>query len=129
MKLNMSSGTLFFVMAINTLSACSPAANAPSSEASEPASTTQAGGWSAADPLSSEVQEAARFAVQTMAVQSQSRILYKDVIQASQQVVAGLNYQLQLQVTQDGVARVAQAKVWRQLDGRHALTEWTWQGQ
>ncbi|PUE10502.1 cystatin domain-containing protein [Limnohabitans sp. T6-20] len=126
MKLNW---TLSSVMAVGVLVACSPDVKTPSEAAVQAASTQQAGEWSQADAMSPDVQEAARFAVQTFAVQSKSRVLFKDVTQARQQVVAGLNYQLQLQVTQDGAARIAQTKVWRKLDGRYELTEWMWQAR
>ncbi len=103
-----------------------------------------------ADP---DVQEAARFAVQTYAVRQRERVLYQDVLQAQSQVVAGLNYQLTLQVSQwpqsqqvqktrdtqtprmaQGVqsnsipplVRQATVRVWRKTDGNYTLTEWQW---
>ena len=111
--------------------ACTPASPSASSPAETLASeqsreVSAAGAWSPSDPFAPDVQEAARFAVQTLAVQNKSRILYKDVQKAHQQVVAGLHYQLDLQVTQDGIPRIVHAKVWRKLDGRYALTEWAW---
>ncbi len=124
MKLNW---TLSCVMVVGVLVACTPDVKTPLQAAGQAASTPRAGGWSQADAMSPDVQEAARFAVQTFAVQNKSRILFKEVAQARQQVVAGLNYQLQLQVTQDGATRIAQTKVWRKLDGRYELTEWLWQ--
>jgi hypothetical protein len=84
------------------------------------------GGWSPTDPFDATVQEAARFAVQTFAVQNKARVLYKDVKQARQQVVAGLNFELHLQVTMDGTPRQAKAKVWRQPDGAYSLHSWNW---
>lgn len=117
------------LMSVLTL-ACTPAA-----PPSGPTTLTQtspsedvplAGGWSQADPFAPEVQEAARFGVQAFAVQSQTRILYKDVVQARQQVVAGLNFQLHLKVMQDGTERMAQATVWRQPDGVYKLLAWVW---
>ena len=79
-----------------------------------------------ADPLDDEVQEAARFAVQTYAVLHRSRTLYKDVLEAQSQVVAGANFSLKLQVLQDKTARTAQATVWRQLNGQYQLSDWRW---
>ena len=93
---------------------------APSATYPEP------GGWSPTDPFDATVQEAARFAVQTFAVQNKARVLYKDVSQARQQVVAGLNFELHLQVTVDGTPRQAKAKVWRQPDGAYRLHSWVW---
>lgn len=85
-----------------------------------------AGAWAPLDAFSPEVQEAARFAVQTFAVQNKARVLYKDVTQARQQVVAGLNFELELQVTLDGASRSARATVWRQPDGSYRLQAWDW---
>ena len=124
MSLNMN---LFAVMFISALSACTPDVNTTSAAAVQAVSAPPSGGWSVVDAMGPDVQEAARFAVQSFAVQSQRRILYKDVDQALEQLVAGVNYQLQLQVKQDGVQRIAQVKVWRKLDGRYELTEWVWQ--
>ena len=82
--------------------------------------------WAEADPFGPAVQEAARFAVQTFAVQNKARVLYKDVVKARQQVVAGLNFELQLQVTFDGASRSVSATVWRQHDGTYRLQAWDW---
>jgi hypothetical protein len=84
------------------------------------------GAWGPIDAFSPDVQEAARFAVQTFAVQNKQRVLFKDVTQARQQVVAGLNFEFQLSVTLDGTPRTAQAVVWRQLDGVYSLHSWIW---
>ena len=84
------------------------------------------GAWGSIDAFSPDVQEAARFSVQTFAVQNKQRVLYKDVTQARQQVVADLNFELQLSVTLDGIPRTAQAVVWRQLDGTYKLQAWSW---
>jgi hypothetical protein len=84
------------------------------------------GAWASADPFDSDVQEAARFAVQTFAVQGKRRVLFKEVNDSRQQVVAGLNLKLRIQVSEDGVDRSASVTVWRQPDGRYSLTEWIW---
>ena len=70
------------------------------------------------------MQEAARFAVQTRAVQGKRRIIYQDVLHAEQQVVAGVNYKLRLQVMEGGQAKQVTVLVWHQLDGGYQLTEW-----
>jgi hypothetical protein len=116
------------------LSACSPdtpATLAPShplaaAPAAQTDSTPMAGSWTPTDPFSPDVQEAARFAVQTFAVQNKARVLFKEVTQARLQVVAGLNFQLQLQVTLDGAPRNVSVTVWRQLDGDYFLQSWDW---
>lgn len=106
--------------------ACSPekpaAVSAPHSE-----TAPVAGAWAPADAFSPEVQEAARFAVQTFAVQNKVRVLYQEVTRANQQVVAGLNFELHLLVTLDGTKRSVLVKVWRQPDGSYRLMSWVWQ--
>ena len=128
-------GHLRFGLAVVVLSApmlaCKPAAS-PASPSAAPSSSppagevTRAGAWSQADPYAPEVQEAARFAVQTFAVQNKARVLFKEVILARQQVVAGTQFELRLEVTLDGTTRTSQAVVWRQLDGTYKLQAWDW---
>ena len=84
------------------------------------------GAWGSTDAFSPDVQEAARFAVQTFAVQNKQRVLFKELTRARQQVVAGLNFELQLSVTLAGIPRTAQVVVWRQLDGTYKLQAWDW---
>jgi alkanesulfonate monooxygenase SsuD/methylene tetrahydromethanopterin reductase-like flavin-dependent oxidoreductase (luciferase family) len=118
-------------LAVPLLTACSPEPPVllPASQSASAAGMAgaMAGAWSSADPFDPDVQEAARFAVQTFAVQGQRRLLFKDVIQARQQVVAGLNLELHVQVSEDGAKRSARVTVWRKPDGRYSLTEWDWQ--
>lgn len=112
------------------VSACSSEMSADASTtkvmAAETAGPAVPGAWGTIDAFSPDVQEAARFAVQTFAVQNKQRVLYKDVTQARQQVVAGLQFDLQLQVTWNGTPRTAQARVWRQLKGVYRLQSWDW---
>mgnify|MGYP006151252645 FL=1 len=121
----LSLSRLSTVLAFSLMAACSPekpaAVSAPLSEAAP-----VAGPWATADAFSPEVQEAARFAVQTFAVQNKARVLYKDVVKARNQVVAGLNFELQLQVTLEGTSRNVSATVWRQPDGSYRLQAWEW---
>jgi hypothetical protein len=112
---------VLFFLALACVSACSP--DKPVDEAPTQA---RAGAWAPTDAFNPDVQEAARFAVQTFAVQNKSRVLFKEVTQASQQVVAGLNFQLQLQVTLDGAPRSVSVTVWRQLGGDYLLQSWDW---
>ncbi len=110
---------LFFALAC--VSACSP-----DKTTDVPPTQTQMGAWAPIDAFNPDVQEAARFAVQTFAVQNKVRVLFKEVTQARQQVVAGLNLQLQLQVTLDGAPKNVKVTVWRQLDGDYRLQSWDW---
>jgi hypothetical protein len=108
-------------LALACVSACSP-----DKPVDAPPTQAKAGAWAPADAFNPDVQEAARFAVQTFAVQNKARVLYKEVTQARQQVVAGLNFQLQLQVTLDGAPRSVSVTVWRQLGGDYLLQSWDW---
>jgi hypothetical protein len=117
-------------LAMPLLTACSPepsvllATSEPASSAAK--ATEMPGAWASADPFDPDVQEAARFAVQTFAVQGKRRVLFKEVTQARQQVVAGLNLELHFQVSEGAPERSVRATVWRQPDGRYSLTEWIW---
>ena len=120
---------LLNALTLSSLLACSPektegllATQASSTFSAEP----EAGAWTLADAFNPDVQEAARFAVQTYAVQNKARVHYKDVTQARQQVAAGLNFDLHILVTLDGTRRNTSAMVWRQPDGAYHLQAWVW---
>ena len=121
-------------LALSLFTACSPKPDGPgaSSDAAPVAASAStatspwAGAWTSTDAWDPEAQEAARFAVQSFSVQSQRRILFKEVTQARQQVVAGLNWDLHLQLDVDGAKRIARVTVWRHPDGRYSLSEWVW---
>lgn len=93
------------------------------------------GGFSDADPKSSEVKAAAAFAVKAAAAAKPEgtdkapEIQLKAIVAARQQVVAGINYQLHLRVRSNGTAREADATVWWQPWRRpdpYQLTAWKW---
>ena len=96
-------------------------------EGTSVAAMPMAGGWSLVDPYDPDVQEAARFAVQTFAIQNKTRILFKDVWQARQQVATGRRSELLLEVTQNGVRFRAKALVMHHHGGLYSLNEWVWQ--
>ncbi len=75
-----------------------------------------AGGWSAASPTDAGVLAAAQAATSQL---GPAGATLKRVLAAQQQVVAGLNYQLDLMLTDGSRWRVT---VWRRLDGGHELT-------
>ena len=55
-----------------------------------------------------------------------SAISLVKVLSARQQVVAGMNYFLRLQVTVNETLKEADVVVWRQLSGEYRLTSWEW---
>lgn len=112
---------LGWALAVGALSACSPEQSAPLSLA-QPLT----GAWAPADAFSPDVQEAARFAVQSFAVQNKVRLLYNDLTQARQHGATDRHFELQLQVNLNGADRRAQAVVRRQTDGRYSLQAWDW---
>ena len=118
-----------------SLTACMPSdkTSGPAPETPVPALSTPAadstpavGGWSQEESNADDVQEAARFAVQAYAVAQHSRTLYKEVVEAQRQVVAGVNFKLKLQVLHNGTPRTAQATVWHPLNGPYRLSDWVW---
>jgi hypothetical protein len=120
---------LLTALTLSSLLACSPekTEGLPATQASSTVSAEPvAGAWALTDAFNPDVQEAARFAVQTFAVQNKARVLFKEVTHARQQVVAGLNFQLQLHVTLDGAPKNVNVTVWRQLDGVYRLQFWDW---
>jgi hypothetical protein len=112
---------VLFFLALACVSACSP-----DKPVDAPPTQAKAGAWAPADAFNPDVQEAARFAVQTFAVQNKARVLFKEVGLARQQVVAGIQFELNLEVTAVGSARNSKAVVWRQLDGTYKLQAWDW---
>lgn len=91
-----------------------------------------AGGWSEASPDNKDITDAARFAVTAQAAvmkaedKKDAALSLVQVLNAGEQVVAGMNYKLVLKVEADGVEREAEAVVWKQLSGDYQLTSWTW---
>jgi hypothetical protein len=112
---------VLLLLAVACVSACSP--DKPSVVLPAQA---KVGSWVPTDAFNPDVQEAARFAVQTFAVQNKARVLFKEVSLARQQVVAGTQFDLNLEVTLEGAARNSKAVVWRQLDGTYKLQAWDW---
>lgn len=82
------------------------------------------GGYSDVPTTNAQVIAAARFAVSTQAVSKWPLIGLVEIMEAEQQVAAGMNYRLQLKVKVK--RREAEAVVWRKLSGEHELTSWTW---
>lgn len=106
--------------AVLLLSACNassssdtPAANAPAqAEAPRPVIT---GGWSAGT-VSDSARAAAQYAVTAM---NQPGVTLRSLDAVQQQVVAGINYRLDLTLSDGSRVR---ATVWKKLDGTFELT-------
>jgi uncharacterized protein YaaN involved in tellurite resistance len=97
-------------------------------------SRSMPGGYSAATTTNEEVVAAANFAIKAQAEElkktaATSTLSLVSVARVEQQVVAGMNYRMTLNVQHDGKARQAEAVVWWQAWNREApykLTSWNW---
>lgn len=95
------------------------------------------GGWSEAEMTDEGVLAAAEFAVAVQAESMQAgdsaapvRLELVKVLRAQQQVVAGVNYRLTLEVRLNGEHQTAEAVVWWQSwrePDPYQLTSWEWQ--
>lgn len=56
-----------------------------------------------------------------------SQVHLLSIREATQQVVAGMNYRLWLRVSDSGRTRTANALIYRDLSGHHSLTSWAWE--
>ena len=83
------------------------------------------GGFSPADAKDAEALAAAKFAVNA----HDPKLKFQRIGKVQRQVVAGLNYEITIEVTDNGKERTADAVVWRKLDGTHQLTSWKWVGE
>lgn len=86
--------------------------------APSPAAPPVAGGWSAGE-ASAEARAAAQFAVTSM---NRAGVTLSSLDAVQQQVVAGLNYRLDLTLSDGSRVR---ATVWKKLDGTFELTNVT----
>lgn len=88
------------------------------------------GGCEKASVTDSGVVAAADFATkaESKAMQPPGKLQLLKILEAEQQVVAGMNYRLVLRVKQDGKERTAEAVVWWQAwrPAPYQLTSWTW---
>ncbi|WP_298610160.1 cystatin domain-containing protein [uncultured Thiothrix sp.] len=96
------------------LAACNTDSSSAAPQPSTPAPPQMVGGYSAVDVNDAEVQTAAQFAAQAL-----GSILTK-VTKAEQQVVAGMNYKMSLEL-QDGTK--PQVVVYKDLQGNMSLTQ------
>ena len=90
-----------------------------------------AGGWSALPVMDAVAVAAAGYAVGAQnAVEGSgaaNAITLIRITSARQQVVAGLNVEIGMEVKQGQSVRQADATVWRKLSGDYELTSWQWQ--
>ena len=82
-----------------------------------------AGGYSPAE-ISPDVHKVAEFAVKTQAEAAGRPLKLIKTLKAERQVVAGLNYRLEIEVADGNRHLKARAVVWKKLDGSLALTSW-----
>ena len=71
-----------------------------------------------------ETLAVAQFAVDQISKKLNEPLELKDIISAERQVVAGLNYRLELDLTKSNQPFRVRAIVWRKLDGSMELTSW-----
>ena len=71
-----------------------------------------------------EVQNVAEFAVKTQAKATGKPLHLVKILKVEQQVVAGLNYRLEIEVSDGSKQIKAHIVVWKKLDGSLALTSW-----
>lgn len=82
-----------------------------------------AGGYSPTE-IDSEVRKVAEFVVKTQAEATGKPLRLDKILKSEHQVVAGLNYRLEIEVADGGNRFKARAVVWKKLDGSLALTSW-----
>lgn len=109
---------LFLLPLLATLAACSSTPKAPA---------VMAGGYSTISPTDSYVAKAAQVAVETQASRSKQQIQLLEVLDAKQQVVSGVNYELLLSVNMDQQPKRVKAVVWWQAwsPTPYQLQSWT----
>ena len=136
-------GYLFWMSGTTGLWAEAPAT--PVIPAVNNSSDRKVGGFAVVSTTEREVKSAAAFAVkaQQTALRKESvglddpkakpqpipRLALVRIVTAEHQVVAGMNYRLQLRVTLDGEEKTADALVWWQAWRKpepYQLTSWTW---
>ena len=86
------------------------------------------GGYSAVG-LTDEVKAAAEFAVQEQAKRDAVVLELSDICKAERQIVAGVNYRLDVVVKQSESARKARVVVFKDLKSHYRLTSWEWLNQ
>ena len=103
------------------------------------AQNPKAGGYATTEVTSKEVVAAAAFALKAQqntepgkkdANTPKPKLELVKIVQAEQQVVAGVNYRMKLKVKVDGKEKTADVVIWWQAWRKpepYQLTSWTWQ--
>lgn len=84
------------------------------------------GGYTKVSVDDPAVVKAAEFAVKEQAAKEKAKIALVKVEMAEKQIVAGVNYRVNLAVKLDGAESSASAVVWSKLDKTMELSKWTW---
>jgi len=84
------------------------------------------GGYNSVSKNDPQVKAAAKFAVAAQSKRVKHVITLISINKAEQQVVAGMNYKVCLQVRDGRRVRKATAVVYRNLQGKRSLTSWDW---
>ena len=88
-----------------------------------PAQPSLPSGYSTAE-IDYEVSKVAKFAVKTQTEATGKPLRLVKILKAERQVVAGLNYRLEIEVADGSKNLKARAVVWKKLDGSLAMTSW-----
>ena len=83
------------------------------------------GGYSAT-ALTEDVKTAAEFAVQEQSKRQAATLKLSNIFKAEKQIVAGVNYRLDIMVKQGRLVRGAKVVVFRDLKSHYKLTSWKW---
>ena len=110
---------LLLVAAICPMSSCMSSANDLSLK------PVIAGGYGDAE-INEEIKKIALFAVQTQSNREKRPLELVEISKAMQQVVAGMNYRLELTVKSAETQYRATAVVFRSLNATYELTSWQW---
>jgi len=86
------------------------------------------GGYSAVG-LTDDIKAAAEFAVQQQAKRDAVVLNLSDISKTERQIVAGVNYRLDVVVKGSGSARKARVVVFKDLKSHYKLTSWEWLNQ
>ncbi|MBU3672981.1 MAG: hypothetical protein FGM43_10560 [Sinobacteraceae bacterium] len=84
------------------------------------------GAYQVAASIGPDDRAAATIAVRDRALQERTTLRLVAIERVDRQVVAGLNFRLRLRVELGGQPRMAEAVVYRNLQGQHQLMSWQW---